>query len=121
LAEYGLSRAGLDRYKPLSLDFLFYLGFSCVSIYAAYREMTTEHGVASPFSELPEETALIYGLTPRERDMVRLIAVGLSNKEIAYELSISPATVRTHIYNLFQKAGVQGRIELLHTLYTDKN
>ena len=45
-----------------------------------------------------------------------MIARGLANKEIAGELGISPATVRTHIYNLYQKAGARSRVELLNKL-----
>ena len=49
--------------------------------------------------------------------MATLIAQGLTNKEIAFKLGISEATVRTHIYNLFQKVGAQSRIELLNLLH----
>jgi DNA-binding CsgD family transcriptional regulator len=41
----------------------------------------------------------------------------MTNKEIAQKLCISPATVRTHLYNLFQKIDVTNRIELLNSLY----
>jgi DNA-binding NarL/FixJ family response regulator len=48
--------------------------------------------------------------------MAVMIARGLANKEIAAELNISPATVRTHIYNLYQKVGARSRVELLNKL-----
>jgi DNA-binding CsgD family transcriptional regulator len=48
--------------------------------------------------------------------MAELIGRGLSNKEIASELGISPATVRTHIYNLYRKVGAGSRVELLNRL-----
>jgi DNA-binding NarL/FixJ family response regulator len=48
--------------------------------------------------------------------LVPMIARGMVNKQIASELGISPATVRTHIYNLFQKAGATSRIGLLNAL-----
>ena len=50
-------------------------------------------------------------LTPRELDVIRLVAEGLSNKEIAELLSISPRTVNFHLDNLFAKLGVRSRTE----------
>ncbi|GIH80508.1 response regulator [Planobispora longispora] len=51
------------------------------------------------------------GLTPREAEVLRLIAAGRSNGEIAGELFISEATVKTHINNLFAKAGLRDRAQ----------
>ncbi len=50
-------------------------------------------------------------LTPRELDVIRLVAEGLSNKEIGQALSISPRTVNFHLDNLFSKLGVRSRTE----------
>ena len=50
-------------------------------------------------------------LTPREMDVIRLVAEGLSNKEIGQTLSISPRTVNFHLDNLFAKLGVRSRTE----------
>ncbi|MFO8064944.1 MAG: helix-turn-helix transcriptional regulator, partial [Spirochaetia bacterium] len=66
------------------------------------------------FESVPRERIDALGLSPREAEMAVMIARGLANKEIADELHISPATVRTHIYNLYQKAGARSRIELLN-------
>jgi DNA-binding CsgD family transcriptional regulator len=50
-------------------------------------------------------------LTPREIDVIRLVAEGLSNKEIGQLLAISPRTVNFHLDNLFAKLGVRSRTE----------
>ena len=52
-------------------------------------------------------------LTEREREIIRLVGQGLSNKDIAYKLSISDSTVRHHMTNIFDKVGVPNRQKLL--------
>ena len=62
--------------------------------------------------ELPE------GLSPREAEVLKLIAAGKSNREIAGELFVSEATVKTHINNLFAKAGLRDRAQAVHYAFT---
>jgi DNA-binding CsgD family transcriptional regulator len=50
-----------------------------------------------------------FGLTPREIDVVRLLAAGLSDRAIADALSISPRTVNGHVTNLLTKLGLDSR------------
>ncbi len=54
-------------------------------------------------------------LTVRERDIVRLVARGLRNGEVAGKLFISEETVKTHLNNIFRKLNLRDRVEL--TLY----
>ena len=51
-------------------------------------------------------------LTRREREIVRLVAEGLSNKEIARQLNVSGGTVKVHLYNIFQKLEISNRTVL---------
>jgi DNA-binding NarL/FixJ family response regulator len=51
-------------------------------------------------------------LTPREREIVRHVALGLRNAEVAERLRISEVTVKTHLNNIFQKLGLRDRVEL---------
>ena len=52
-------------------------------------------------------------LTPREIEIVRMVAQGLRNKAIAERLSISEGTVKVHLHNIYEKFGVDGRLELV--------
>jgi len=59
------------------------------------------------------------GLTPRETEILAMIAVGAKNEEIADKLCISSHTVKTHIYNIFKKIGVPNRLQA--ALWAAKN
>jgi DNA-binding NarL/FixJ family response regulator len=52
-------------------------------------------------------------LTPREIEIVKMVATGLRNKVIADRLSISEGTVKIHLHNIYEKLGVDGRLELV--------
>jgi RNA polymerase sigma factor (sigma-70 family) len=79
-----------------------------VAIYV--REMSRQ--------EAPEEKRefvdplTLYGLTPREQEIARQVVTGLSYKEIADVLNISPRTVETHVYRVFKKCDVANKMEL---------
>jgi DNA-binding NarL/FixJ family response regulator len=65
----------------------------------------------------PSPAALPDGLTPREGEVLRLIASGLTNREIARKLFVSEATVKTHINNLFAKAHLRDRAQAVQYAY----
>jgi LuxR family transcriptional regulator, maltose regulon positive regulatory protein len=65
-----------------------------------------------PQQNQPIPPAMTAGpLSQRERDILKLIAAGLSNKEIARDLAIAPETVKSHIKNIFTKLNVERRIQ----------
>jgi len=51
-------------------------------------------------------------LTPREVEMVRMVASGLRNRAIADHFQISEGTVKSHLHNVFEKLGLESRLEL---------
>lgn len=55
------------------------------------------------------------GLSPREVEILDALATGESNKEMARRLGISPNTVKTHVARLYEKLGVQRRIQAIET------
>ncbi len=55
-------------------------------------------------------------LTPREKEITALACLGYTNKEIAEQLFISPATVKTHLRNAKHKFGLRSKLELRKTL-----
>jgi DNA-binding NarL/FixJ family response regulator len=60
-----------------------------------------------------EAQQAIEGLTPREQEVLRLLAEGLSDKEIAQRLYVGSGTVRSHVVNIFGKLGVHSRLQAL--------
>lgn len=62
-------------------------------------------------------TAMLEGLTERETEVLVLVAAGKSNSEIADDLFLSPATVKTHVNRTMQKLGVHDRAGLVIAAY----
>jgi DNA-binding NarL/FixJ family response regulator len=63
------------------------------------------------FETQPGESEMIEPLTPREREVLELLAEGLANKQIALELDISDHTVKFHISSIYAKLGAASRTE----------
>jgi DNA-binding NarL/FixJ family response regulator len=61
--------------------------------------------------QMPVDTSEIFDLTPREQEVLSLVAQGKADKEIAVELSISVNTVKSHLRNLLAKLQVSSRRE----------
>ncbi|MCX4988271.1 MULTISPECIES: helix-turn-helix transcriptional regulator [unclassified Streptomyces] len=98
-----LARAAADHLgaRPLA---------DAVALLAQRARLTLEHapersGAASA------DPAVALGLTSRERDVLRLVAAGRSNRQIAEELFISPKTASVHVSNILAKLDVSGRGE----------
>jgi DNA-binding NarL/FixJ family response regulator len=72
------------------------------------------HGTSGPPGVPPGEGEL----TPREAEVLRLIADGRSNREIARALFVSEATVKTHVNRIFAKTGSRDRAQAIRYAYT---
>jgi DNA-binding NarL/FixJ family response regulator len=64
-----------------------------------------------------KEPPSLDALTEREREVLVLVGQGLSNQEIAAQLSISPATAKTHVSRILMKVGDRDRAQLVVTAY----
>ena len=73
------------------------------------------HPVSAPLAmdALPDAFLSRYGITDREREIILKVVQGKSNADIAGELFISLATVKTHLHNIYRKIGVDSRYDLL--------
>ncbi|MFE2040980.1 response regulator [Streptomyces sp. NPDC059477] len=70
-----------------------------------------------PEAAVPDSSESPDGLTARETEVLVLIADGLSNHDIARRLTVSVATVKTHINNLFAKTGMRDRAQAVRYAY----
>jgi len=75
--------------------------------------------LAAPAPAPPEPDPA--GLTPREREVIRLLSDGLSNAEIARTLYISEKTASVHVSNILRKLGVTSRLQAAHSHHAPKN
>ena len=73
-----------------------------------------------PGQRVQPEAAAPFGLTERELEVLRLVAAGRSNRDIAAELFISPKTASVHVSNILGKLGVSSRGEAAATAYRQR-
>jgi DNA-binding NarL/FixJ family response regulator len=113
----GALRAGARGYltKDAGADEIS-RAISAVARGEAALDRAVQHHVIGAVAQA-ESTALPDGLTPREAEVLVLIAEGLSNQEIAERLVVSPATVKSHVNRVFAKAGVRDRAQAVSYAY----
>jgi DNA-binding NarL/FixJ family response regulator len=61
---------------------------------------------------MPQQDFGDFMLTRREREIMPVIAQGLTNKEIARSLGLGPATIKNHVHNILEKLGLRRRGEI---------
>ena len=76
--------------------------------------------VRRPAETVEADSTAIDVLTDRERDVLSLVAKGLSNAEIGSQLYVSPATVKTHVARILTKLGARDRAQLIVIAYESR-
>jgi DNA-binding NarL/FixJ family response regulator len=107
-----LLMSGAGRLSPAACRAVGAAGFVSKSMPAADLEAAVRmaaRGIALYDAEPAEERP--DGLSPRERDVLALMASGATNREIADALQLSPHTVKDHTSSLYRKLGVRNRAE----------
>ena len=84
---------------------------------ALYAPAATERLLERFAASAPTEARSIDGLTDREREILRLIAGGLSNAELAAQLHLGETTVKTHVSSMLRKLGVRDRVQAVIAAY----
>ena len=109
---FAAIEAGADGYLLKSLDtkeFMDMLDGLQRGEAAMARQTVTR--LMKGFTKPSRRTASVQHLTPREIEVLRLVAAGMSNKGIARALSVSNNTVKYHMSNIMQKLNAQNRTE----------
>ena len=100
-----------------------------------YRSRSVDEGLAATTTIDPRTAAVVYvidsdvspsddrvpaavrELTERERQVLRLVATGMSNAEIAERLTVGEATVKTHVSHVLLKLGLRDRVQAVVVAY----
>jgi DNA-binding NarL/FixJ family response regulator len=77
----------------------------------------TRHVIEAHLRKSPDAARLVNTLTAREADVLRLVARGLSNQEVAEKLHVSEATVRTHVGHVLSKLELTSRVQAVVLAY----
>ncbi|MGE0027914.1 MAG: helix-turn-helix transcriptional regulator [Thermoleophilia bacterium] len=90
------------------------LGSRLLAVETAREVAALGESVAGRLGRRAEADAEGSGLSRRELEVVRLVAVGRTNREIARELYLSPRTVDMHVRNILRRLGCRSRVEAAH-------
>jgi len=92
-----------------------FLGFGFVAVQHLLRANLQLHEANAESKRQASSPIVTMSASPRQREIMRLVATGLSDKEIAARLQLSPFTVRTHLQRLYAQHGLHNRAEAAAT------
>ena len=116
---FRADHAGGLSYLPMDINVEIWLGIvrllltGCILVPSdLQRADNAEHTPGPVATEKEESEAIALGkLTPRERDVLALVAQGMQNKRIAGQLQLSEHTVKLHLHHVISKLGARNRTE----------
>ena len=122
-----IASADILRFKPLpaentvplisaALPLSLFAAAGFILFMKTIRKAATDADRPPPVDGGPFPALINFDLTDTEKKVAVLILNGRSNKEIAGELYVSPATVKTHIHNIYRKTGAKNRMHLLEIM-----
>jgi len=100
---------------------LFYLLLNGLPLLLIKRLSSNYFGKLIHDEKKTERLQALYNLkniSKRESEIIRYVCEGMSNKQIAWDLSLSEQTVKHHIYNIYQKFGINSRVELINIIHS---
>lgn len=111
----------LDPQRPLPVQALILVFFSLVWGFLGFLLGRVFQEVVFRLARAPRTALLVlspaiagrFGLTPRESQAAQAVLDGLTYKEAAQKLFVSPSTVKSHVLSVYQKTGAGNKIELL--------
>lgn len=111
----------LDPTRPLFVQagvlafFCLVWGFLGILLGRVLQQIVSRLSVARvrPLLTLTADLGVRFGLTPREVEAAQAVLDGLTYKDAAAKLSVSPSTVKSHVLSVYQKTGAGNKIELL--------
>ncbi|MDD3942388.1 MAG: helix-turn-helix transcriptional regulator [Sphaerochaetaceae bacterium] len=124
----GMSATFLPLIITFPIDLIFFrehpfkLAYMSFSIYVVFlylfisRRYFQDFEIPCPQQTIPHTLLQEKGVSAREEQIISLLVLGKSNREIAEELFISANTVKTHIKNIYGKLGVSNRVQLFSLL-----
>ena len=104
--------------NPLALFFITNIYYFCMSLGAIsflIQQLGRPDALQSDGNQLLRACG-VYDLTKRETEIAERISRGLTYKEIASDLSISPNTVSNHVVNTYRKTGTRSKLEMVNKL-----
>jgi DNA-binding CsgD family transcriptional regulator len=96
------------------------IGFSIFILFFLIIGLTAFIKLSKPskyLNELNPQIIKKYNISKKEIEIIKQLVLGKTNKEISDTLFISLSTVKTHIYNIFQKTNVKKRIEIINLFF----